>query len=157
MADESEPAPLEIFCNASRIDEPATTSQSRMNLLAWMRPTGFPPSLPVKAFIPEPGALKPVHRGVALAGTLESDAEDSLIDLVNVTLAPHSPIALRYLAGQRLSLGYGSPLALGHLRHGDRISVSAELVEFPHPHLQQSDWRLTATCSGVFWLSRPPP
>ena len=118
-----------------------------MNLLAWMGPTGFRRVFRSRLSFPSREHSNQFI-GRSMAATSESDAEDSLIDLVNVTLAPHSPIALKDLAGQRLSLGYGSPLALGHLRHGDRISVSAELVEFPHPHLQQSDWRLTATCSG---------
>jgi hypothetical protein len=127
-----------------------------MDVNKWVGETGFPLVISPKPFVPEPGTKPPVYEKVMITGTLDNDAGDSRIELQAVRLAPHSPIALRYL-GERLSVAYAPPLALGHLRRGDRISVSAEFLGFPHAHLQQTDWRLGATCTGVFWLSRPAP
>jgi hypothetical protein len=129
--------------------------KGKMNVTKWIGESGFPPVAPASAFVPEPGTERPHYNSVGLTGTLASDATASEVQLSGVKL-PHSPISLRYL-GERLSVGYGPPFGLSHLRCGDRVSLSADFIGFAHVHLQDTDWRLRATCSGVFWLSRPAP
>ena len=100
MANEFEPAPVEIFCQAGGIDEPATTV---MNVTASLDPvTGLPPVDPKSLQPPAPLRIpKPVFETVFLSGTV-SNATDSKLELTAISISPHVPREVRLLAGPRV-------------------------------------------------------
>jgi hypothetical protein len=59
--------------------------------------------------------------------------------------------------GGWLRIGFNPPINLGHLRAGDRVSLSVDLIGYPEWPYRGKDFGVRGVARNIFWMSRPAP